>query len=76
MVVGGGNTALTDALHLKNLGVDVTIAHRRDSFRAQDHLQKSVTREGIPVLWNTEVTAMLGETKFTGARLRDSYNFV
>ncbi len=72
LVVGGGNTALTDALHLKNLGVDVTIAHRRDSFRAQDHLQKSVTREGIPVLWNTEVTAMLGETKFTGARLRDT----
>lgn len=72
LVVGGGNTALTDALHLKNLGVDVTIAHRRDAFRAQDHLQKSVTREAIPVLWNTEVTAMLGETNFSGVRLRDT----
>lgn len=72
LVVGGGNTALTDALHLRNLGVDVTIVHRRDAFRAQDHLQKSVARESIPVLWNTEVTAMLGETKLNGARLRDT----
>ena len=72
LVVGGGNTALTDALHLRNLGVDVTIAHRRDAFRAQEHLQKSVAREAIPVLWNTEVTAMLGETALTGVRLRDT----
>ncbi len=72
VVVGGGNTALTDALHLRNLGADVTVVHRRDAFRAQEHLQKSVAREAIPVLWNSEVTAVLGEGALTGVRLRDT----
>ncbi|QGY39015.1 NAD(P)-binding protein [Pseudodesulfovibrio cashew] len=62
-IVGGGNTALTDALHLKNLGVDVTLIHRRDEFRAQQSLQDSVEREGIPVLWNTVVEEIQGDGK-------------
>ncbi|MGE4291492.1 MAG: FAD-dependent oxidoreductase [Desulfovibrio sp.] len=71
-VVGGGNTALTDALHLKNLGIDVTLIHRRHSFRAQKHLQDSLERENIPVIWNTEVTNVLGEKgRATGITLRD-----
>lgn len=61
IIVGGGNTALTDALHLNNLGVDVTIVHRRDTFRAEQRLQKSIEREGIEVLWNTEVAEVHGE---------------
>lgn len=60
-IVGGGNTALTDALHLKNLGVDVTIIHRRDTFRAQKPLQESLERENIPVLWNTVVDEIQGD---------------
>jgi len=60
-IIGGGNTALTDALHLKNLGVSVTIVHRRDSFRAQKPLQESVEREGIPVIWNTVVDEIQGD---------------
>ncbi len=73
-IVGGGNTALTDALHLQNLGVDVTIIHRRDSFRAEKHLQEAVRRAGIPVLWNREVLEVLGndEGRVRGVRLRDS----
>ncbi|EPR34889.1 Pyridine nucleotide-disulfide oxidoreductase, FAD/NAD(P)-binding domain containing protein [Alkalidesulfovibrio alkalitolerans DSM 16529] len=70
-VVGGGNTALTDALYLRNIGARVTIIHRRDAFRAQEHLQKSVKREGIEVIWNAEVTAMLGEDTFAGLRIRE-----
>lgn len=62
-IIGGGNTALTDALHLKNLGVDVTIVHRRDTFRAQQPLQESVEREGIPVIWNTVVEEIEGDGK-------------
>lgn len=61
VIVGGGNTALTDALHLKNLGVDVTIVHRRDSFRAEKRLQETVEREHIHVYWDTEVTEVHGE---------------
>ena len=60
-VVGGGNTALTDALHLKNLGVDVFIVHRRDSFRAEQHLVDSVLREEIPVHWNSVVEEIGGK---------------
>lgn len=60
IIVGGGNTALTDALHLRNLGVDVTIVHRRDAFRGQQHLQDSVKEAKIPVIWNTVVKEVLG----------------
>ncbi|GFM36379.1 FAD-dependent oxidoreductase [Desulfovibrio psychrotolerans] len=73
LMVGGGNSALTDALHLKNLGVDVTIVHRRDSFRAEKALQDSLTRESIPVIWNTTVEEIVGEDgRVTGAVLRDT----
>ncbi|MGE4443066.1 MAG: FAD-dependent oxidoreductase [Desulfomicrobium sp.] len=60
-VIGGGNTALTDALHLKNLGVDVFIVHRRDSFRAEQHLVDSVLREEIPIRWSSVVEEIGGK---------------
>ncbi|MGE4553465.1 MAG: FAD-dependent oxidoreductase [Desulfovibrionaceae bacterium] len=69
-VVGGGNSALTDALHLKHLGVQVGIIHRRDAFRAERHLQDSVAAEGVETLMNTEVKAILGKDgKVTALRL-------
>lgn len=70
-VVGGGNSALTDALHLKNLGVDVTVIHRRDAFRAEKRLQESLEREGIPVLWNSAVIEIMGDEHVTGVKLRN-----
>ncbi len=70
-VVGGGNTALTDALHLKNLGVDVTIVHRRETFRAEQHLVDSVLREEIPILWNTVVEEIGGDKILEFVRVRD-----
>lgn len=71
-IIGGGNTALTDALHLKNLGVDVTIIHRRDTFRAQQSLQDSIEHEGIPVLWNTVVEEIQGdEMRVNNLQLRN-----
>jgi thioredoxin reductase (NADPH) len=70
VVVGGGNTALTDALHLKNLGVDVTLVHRRTEFRAEKHLQDALTASGIPTVLGANVVEILGdETKVTGVRL-------
>nr|WP_281763280.1 FAD-dependent oxidoreductase [Pseudodesulfovibrio nedwellii] len=60
-IIGGGNTALTDALHLKNLGVNVSIIHRGDTFRAQKPLQDSVNHEQIPILWNTIVEEIEGD---------------
>lgn len=61
LMIGGGSSALTEALHLHNMGIGVTIVHRRDSFRAEKHLQQSVEREGIPVLWNTVVEEFIGD---------------
>ncbi|KHK02246.1 FAD-dependent oxidoreductase [Desulfovibrio sp. TomC] len=72
VVVGGGNTALTDALHLKNLGVDVTLIHRRPEFRAEQHLQDALAKEGIPAILGTTVAEILGsDTQVTGVRLHD-----
>ena len=73
ILVGGGNTALTEALHLHNLGVGVTIVHRRDAFRAERHLQDSVANAGIEVAWNSEVAEFLGrDGELSGVRLRDT----
>lgn len=60
VVVGGGNTALTDALYLDSLGVKVTIIHRKDSFRAEKHLIESVLDRNIEVLWDSVVTEIKG----------------
>jgi len=71
-IIGGGNTALTDALHLKNLGVSVTIIHRGDTFRAQKPLQDSVAHEQIPILWNTVVDEIQGDDRrVSNLRLRN-----
>jgi thioredoxin reductase (NADPH) len=61
IVVGGGNSALTDALYLDSLGAHVTIIHRRDSFRAEERLQQSVFQRNISILWDTIVKAIIGD---------------
>lgn len=61
IMVGGGNSAATEALHLHHMGIDVTLVHRRDSLRAQDVLVNHLKEAGIPILWNTEVKEILGK---------------
>jgi thioredoxin reductase (NADPH) len=63
IMVGGGNSAVTEALHLHQIGVDVTLVHRRDSLRAQDYLVKSLHSSQIATLWNTEVQEIRGREK-------------
>lgn len=62
-MVGGGNSAVTEALHLRNMGVDVTLVHRRDHLRAQDVLTKQLETNGIPILWNTEIKEIKGDAR-------------
>ncbi|CCO23103.1 FAD-dependent oxidoreductase [Maridesulfovibrio hydrothermalis] len=69
IVVGGGNTALTDALHLKHLGVETTIVYRGDKLRAEQVLQDSVKKEGIEIIWNSQVTEILGDKQVESTRL-------
>jgi len=71
IVVGGGNTALTDALHLTSLGCKVTIVHRRNQLRADKHLQESVIQHKIPILWDTVVDEIVEGNEVTAVRLRD-----
>lgn len=69
LMVGGGNSAVTEALHLHHMGVGVTLVHRRDTLRAQEFLVKNLNESGIPVLWNTEIKDILGEERVTEVEL-------
>jgi thioredoxin reductase (NADPH) len=64
-MVGGGNSAATEALHLKNMGVDVTLVHRRDRLKAQEVLVKQLIDNRVPILFNTEVKEIRGENRVT-----------
>jgi len=69
IMVGGGNSAVTEALHLYHMGAHVTIVHRRDKLRAQDFLVKNLEEAGIPILWNTEVKDILGDERVSAVEL-------
>jgi len=76
-VIGGGNTAVEEALYLANIASEVTLIHRRDSLRAEKILQKKIlekSRTGnIKLLWNTILDEVLGdEMGVTGLRLHDT----
>lgn len=61
-VIGGGNTAVEEALYLTNHSDDVTIIHRRDSFRAEKILQDRLfAHPRIKVVWNKTVSRFLGD---------------
>jgi thioredoxin reductase (NADPH) len=75
IVIGGGNTAVEEALFLTNFARRVTIVHRRDSFRAEKILQQRLfNNPKIEVLWNATLDEVLGgdnPPSVTGARLVD-----
>ncbi len=75
VVVGGGNTAVEDALYLTHHARRVSVVHRRDSFRAEKILQSRLFRHPkIDVVWDTTVEDILGEgtpAKVTGIALRN-----
>ncbi|MGD8676514.1 MAG: FAD-dependent oxidoreductase, partial [Desulfobacterales bacterium] len=72
IMVGGGNSAVTEALHLFHLGIDVTLVHRRDKLRAQDFLAKQLFDNNIPVLWNAEVKEIRGKERVEEVVLLDN----
>jgi thioredoxin reductase (NADPH) len=69
IIVGGGNTAVTEALYLRHVGVGVTLVHRRGELRAQEHLVRDLEVNQIPILWNTEVRAIHGREHVTEVEL-------
>lgn len=76
-VIGGGNTAVEEALYLSNLASEVVLVHRRDSLRAekilQDRLFEKEKNGNVTILWNTELDEVLGdEAGVTGMRVKSS----
>lgn len=74
-VIGGGNTAVEEALYLSNIAASVTLIHRRDTLRAekilQDKLFERATQGNIKLLWNYNLDEVLGDKiKVNGVRLQ------
>ena len=72
VMVGGGNSALQEALYLNNLGANVTVIHRRDEFRAQKHLQNQIKEAGIKTIMNATVEEIKGEMLVESVMLKDT----
>jgi thioredoxin reductase (NADPH) len=75
IVVGGGNTAVTDALYLHNLGANVTMVHWRDALRAEAKLLESLKASGIPVLWNSEVKEIFGDKVVKSVKIENNKTY-
>jgi thioredoxin reductase (NADPH) len=75
-VIGGGNTAVEEALYLSHIASEVTLVHRRDALRAEKILQKQILEKAehgnIKIAWNSVLDQVLGdETGVTGMRIKD-----
>jgi thioredoxin reductase (NADPH) len=72
-VIGGGDTAMEEANVLTKYATEVIVIHRRDSFKASEAMQKKVLgNPKIKVIWNTEITEVIGSTKVEKLLLKDS----
>lgn len=75
-VIGGGNTAVEEALYLSNIASEVTLVHRRDALRSekilQDHLLEKEKNGNVTIAWNSVLDEVLGdETGVTGMRIKN-----
>ncbi len=74
IVVGGGNTAVEEAIYLSGLAKSVTIVHRRDHFRAEKILQdRLLAKKNVEIVWDNQIDEIIGEAEplgVTGARLK------
>lgn len=72
-VVGGGNTAMVEALYLANIASEVTLVHRRDKFRGEKILQdRVINKDNIVIRWDHVVNEVLGDDMgVTGVRIAD-----
>jgi thioredoxin reductase (NADPH) len=72
-VVGGGDSAMEEALFLTRFANTVTVIHRRDELRASKIMQeRAFANPKIKFRWNSEISEVLGDKKITGVRLRDT----
>lgn len=79
VVVGGGNTAVEEALYLSNIAAEVTLVHRRDSLRSekilQDKLFDRAANGNVNIVWNHQLDEVLGDASgVTGIRIKSTEN--
>jgi len=63
IVVGGGNSALIEAIALKQMGVDISLIHRRDVLRGEDAYKDRAVEVGVDIIYQTHVEEIMGEDK-------------
>lgn len=73
-VIGGGNTAVEDALYLERIAKKVYLVHRRDALRADEILAKRLKESQVEVLWNKVVVNIDGDDMITKMTLKDTKN--
>jgi thioredoxin reductase (NADPH) len=71
IVVGGGNSALIEAIALKQMDLDVSVVHRRDVLRAEDAYKDRAEEVGVNIMYQTHVEEIMGEDKVEKVLLHD-----
>ena len=70
-MVGGGNSALQEAVFLSNIGCNVTVIHRREEFRAEQYLQDKLKEKGIKTIMNATVEEIKGDMLVNSITIKD-----
>ena len=73
-VVGGGNNGATEALHLRNIGCDVSLVHRRDTLRAEQYLQDKLAEQDVALVLNSTLEKIIGETKVEAIEIQNHHD--
>lgn len=74
-IVGGGDSAMKEAVYLSKIAAEVTIIHRRDKLRAQEALQKQAKlKENVKFIFSSEAVEILGNEKVTGLKIKNLQN--
>lgn len=72
-IIGGGDSAMKEAVYLSKIASEVTIIHRRDEFRAQEALQKQAkSKENVKFILSSEVIEILGDQKVSGLKIKNN----
>jgi len=70
-MVGGGSSAVIEAIYLKQIGCDVTLIHRRDELRAEKALEDEAKEKGINFIWNSVVEEIFGDEMVKGIKIKN-----
>lgn len=71
VVVGGGNSAIIEAIYLKQIGCDVSVIHRRDKLRAEKALEEEAKEKGINFIWNSIVEEIIGDDFVKAVKIKN-----